>query len=653
MDVLKRTDWNKITEAYQMFINTGRIMPGTVRPEVELSWDRSRAVDPWTPRPEPVSRLEFNEIVQANAELLEIARPILEYMYATNNHNYDDNIIHITEKTGVVLDFFTRINSFTNPQGRRLSEANIGTSIAGTVLAMQEPLEVGGPEFYKICYQTYFGGGAPLKDKDGKLLGALVLYNNYWKIPEQPLEFVETAARLIEDLLMHPSAARKEPVETQPLFTKMLNYIEDYIVIVDNKGRIINLNDRFKELLRLEREKIVGKHCREFGIILDEIIPDAKSPSNDKFVIKGTEQQYSCLLQNHRTVKWLDNSEHTLLLFSTADSPPMRPKIANIKTNIDTFYEIIGQNTDFEKLTKMAKRAAKVPSNVLLDGESGTGKEVFARAIHNDSARASKPFIAINCGSIPKEILQSELFGYEDGAFTGGKKGGQSGKFEVADGGTILLDEIGEMPLEMQISLLRFLQDKTVTRVGGHHPRKVDVRIISATNKNLQQLVADGLFRGDLYYRLNVIRISLPPLRKRKDDILQIADYYVERFSKLFGLGAMALAQETCDLLYRYDWPGNIRELTNVIEKAVVYSENNRITPDLLPNEILYYDPGVSSISAKRSEPQEKEIIVRALGEAKGNVSEAAKAIGISRNTFYRKLDKYGLRRSEYWGNYM
>lgn len=650
MEFLKRNDWSKINEAYQIFINTGHILPNTVRGEIENSWKRSqRLVAPWTPRPEPIDDVEFDALLKANEELMTVSGPVLQFMYATNGCGYEDNIAQLVEKTGVVMAICTRLCSFPTCIKKRVRESTIGTSMVATVIEEQKALEIGGAEIYKLCFQTCFGGAAPIKDRNGMLIGVLSLYNMFGKIPDQPLELVEAAAHLIEDLLKDMQLAYTKSIISYRNFTRMINSVDYYILVIDDKGKIVSFNDKFENLLEIKRESIIGKHCKQFGINLDEIISDYTYVNKDTFKIKTPKQEYFCLLQNNKTVKWLNNDEYTLLLFSIAAAPQKRIKVINYKGNKNALDTIIGRSSDNKRFVKMAKRAATVPTNVLLDGESGTGKEVFARAIHNASVRASKPFIAINCGAIPKEILQSELFGYEDGAFTGGKKGGQIGKFEAADGGTVLLDEIGEMPLEMQVSLLRFLQDKAVTRVGSQQAKVVDVRIIAATNRDLQELVANGLFRKDLYYRLNVIRITLTPLRNRKDDIMPIAEYYIEHYSNLYGLKKMTISQETQKLLYQYNWPGNVRELINVIEKAVVYSEGSQITPDLLPREILMYQPGLSTITPENFEQREKEIIVRTLNTVKGNVSEAAKLIGISRNTLYRKLDKYQLHCLKRW----
>ncbi len=646
MEVLKNTDWSKINEAYQVFINTGRILPGAVRPRIEQSWLRSQAesVNPWTSRPGSVNDEEYNALLKECAGLLEISRPVLQYMYATNNHAFEDNMVNITEKSGVVLDCCTRTSSYHSPVGRKVTESRYGTSQTSIVLADPEPIEVGGAEIYKVCMQTCFGGCAPVKDASGDLIAAVTLFNNYGKIPEQPLEFVIAGADLISSLLRDKTAARRNILEANPLFTKMINYVNDFILVVDNEGRIVNANDKCLELLAEKRTDLIGKNCREFDINLGELISDSDYVNKDSFDIRVLSQQFNCLLQNNKTVKWLNNQEHTLLLFSIAEPPKPCARLVTSKIKIDVFSKIVGKSEYHDSLINLVNRAAKVQANVLVYGESGTGKEVFARAVHNASPRASKPFIALNCGSFSKDILTSELFGYEDGAFTGGKRGGKIGKFEAAHGGTILLDEIGEMPLEMQVSLLRFLQDRTITRVGGHEAKKVDVRIIAATNRNLEKHIADSLFRQDLYYRLKVVQVTLQPLRNRKDDILPIADYYVDYFATLYGLGRLSLSQEARNFLYQYNWPGNIRELANAIENAVVFVDGPEITPDLLPSEIREYQSSrLTTLNPERLEQQEKEIIIRALKAAKGNVSYAAKSIGISRNTLYRKIDKYSL----------
>ena len=323
------------------------------------------------------------------------------------------------------------------------------------------------------------------------------------------------------------------------------------------------------------------------------------------------------------------------------------------------FRDIVTTSTRLLDVIAMAKQAALSDCNVLIEGESGTGKELFAQSIHNASSRRNGPFVAVNCGAIPRDLMASELFGYADGSFTGAKKGGKPGKFELAEGGTLFLDEIGDMPLEQQVGLLRVLQERVVTRVGGDREIPVDVRVICATNRDLRKESQENNFREDLYYRLNVVGLHVPPLRERKEDILPLfcsfwatnANCDAENFLKL-------LQPEVIDILSRYHWPGNVRELQNAADRMMYFSEGKEITVQYLPRHILKSvtgeqktaeseeDPGltVTSIHGMRRRKREKRLefqrkeLLHALDAANGNVSEAARSLGVSRATFYRKL---------------
>lgn len=293
----------------------------------------------------------------------------------------------------------------------------------------------------------------------------------------------------------------------------------------------------------------------------------------------------------------------------------------------------------------MAEKAAETDSNVLLLGESGTGKEIFAHAIHGSSNRANGPFVKINCAAIPRELLESELFGYEAGSFTGARKNGKAGKFEIAHHGTIFLDEIGDMPLYMQVKLLRVIQEREVERVGSSKHRKVDVRIIAATNKNLEDMVKNKSFREDLYYRLNVMSISIPPLRVREGDIQLLSSYFLGRIGRRFNKACSGITSGAMNKLLAYHWPGNIRELQNVIERAYNLIDNGEaIDRKHLAKEISGW------IEYKEIRPLEetmRETEIKALQEAiescRGNKSKVAKLLNISRATLYEKMNRYNM----------
>jgi len=287
-------------------------------------------------------------------------------------------------------------------------------------------------------------------------------------------------------------------------------------------------------------------------------------------------------------------------------------------------------------------------SNVLIMGESGTGKELFAHAIHNASDRASGPFIKINCAAIPSELLESELFGYEGGAFTGAKKEGKIGKFELANGGSIFLDEIGDMPLQMQVKLLRVLQEREIERIGSSKIRPINVRIISATNKNLEEEVKVGNFREDLYYRLNVMSVNIEPLRKRKDDIRPLAKALVKKLSNQMGVYVDSISEKAMISLEKYDWPGNIRELENVIERSINLLDSDRIIKvSTLPIHITQSHKTHIYISGSTLKEQlydvEKNIILECLAENQGNKQKTANDLDMSRTSLYQKLRSYGI----------
>ncbi|HHV72839.1 MAG TPA: sigma 54-interacting transcriptional regulator, partial [Clostridia bacterium] len=312
--------------------------------------------------------------------------------------------------------------------------------------------------------------------------------------------------------------------------------------------------------------------------------------------------------------------------------------------------DIIAYSAEMKKIIELSTRVARVDSTVLITGESGVGKEIIAKLIHRASKRSSGPLIRINCGAIPENLLESELFGYESGAFTGARKDGKPGMFELAEGGTLFLDEIGEMPLSLQVKLLRVLQEREIVRVGGTKPTKVDVRIVTATNSNLEEMVANGTFREDLYYRLNVVNIAIPPLRERVDDIPHLALHFIKKFNTKYNMNKK-MTLEAIDRLCQYSWPGNVRELENLIERLVVMVREEEIGVQHLPDSLqgrTEVDKGnVVSISEivplkKALEEVEKQLLSKALHKY-GSTRKVAKVLGINQSTVVRKANRYEL----------
>ncbi len=310
-----------------------------------------------------------------------------------------------------------------------------------------------------------------------------------------------------------------------------------------------------------------------------------------------------------------------------------------------TFRDFIGNSSRLRETLMMAKISANSSSTILIQGESGTGKEVLAQAIHNASDHGNGPFVAVNCAAIPRELIESELFGYEEGAFTGARRGGRPGKFELASGGTIFLDEIGDMPLDMQVKLLRVTQERRVVRVGGQHYIDVDVRIMAATNRDLSKAVADGSFRADLYYRLNVLPILIPPLHQRPEDIPLLAAHILRKLSQKVKRKTIEITPEAMRVLANYSWPGNVRELENVLERCIHFLEGDLLKLTDLPASVYGETKPHKPVTDTRSLVEvERQMVVEALQLAGGNVSRAARQLGVSRTTLYNKLRKYVAR---------
>ncbi len=343
--------------------------------------------------------------------------------------------------------------------------------------------------------------------------------------------------------------------------------------------------------------------------------------------------------------------EIKLVIKRALEERKLREENLELKRRVKQYElkEIVGKNEKFQKVLELVKKVAPTDSTVLIRGESGTGKELIARAIHNLSPRASNPFIAINMAALPEELLESELFGYVKGAFTGANKN-KDGLFKAAEGGTLLLDEISEASPRIQVKILRALQEKEITPVGSTKTIKVDVRIIASTNADLEQMVKEGKFREDLYYRLNVVTIEIPPLRERKDDIPLLANHFLKKYTALYNLPMKKISDEAMKILQEYEWPGNVRELENAIERAIILSDGGVIKPDDLPEKIR--EKTASRISEKSSlvgltlEELEKRYILQVLDETGWNKNKAAQILGIDPSTLYRKLQRYGLSKS-------
>lgn len=353
--------------------------------------------------------------------------------------------------------------------------------------------------------------------------------------------------------------------------------------------------------------------------------------------------------------KPFDNDKLLLTVGRAIEHTRMKGEISNLKKSLgEKKSAVIGDNTGLKQVMTQVRRGAETNATVLIHGESGTGKELIARAVHDNSLRSQGPFVAINCGAIPLTLMESELFGHERGAFTDAKEA-KAGTFERADGGTLFLDEVGELPLDAQVKLLRVLEERKITRIGGKKAIPVDVRIVAATNRNLDDEVKNGHFRLDLLYRLNVFTLILPPLRERKEDIPLLTNFFIRKYNRTLSLDVQSVSPEAISLLTSYGWPGNVRDLENAIQSSMILCTGGVIRPEHLPDRIKGYElaeaqtvSGSSGNSIREINAQmEKELIIEALKKYNFNRTLTAEALNISRKTLFNKMKRYGLSSDE------
>lgn len=436
----------------------------------------------------------------------------------------------------------------------------------------------------------------------------------------------------------------------------------DGIWITDGQGNTLRTNKAIERLTGIPHEEFIGKNMKELvdkGIfnqsVTLEVLKQKKTVTLPQYIATGKEtlvtgepifnskKEIIRVVTNVRDLTELnylkDKLKKTEEIYKR-----YQEELIRLKGNQTVVYK----SEKMKEVIKMAMKVAKVDATVLITGESGVGKEVVANLIHQNSLRNEKNFVEINCGAIPSELIESELFGYESGAFTGAKKGGKLGLFELANQGTIFLDEIGDMDLHLQTKLLRVIQEKEFFRVGGTKTVKTNARIIAATNKNLEELVKKGLFREDLYYRLNVVHLNIPPLRDRREDIIPLCQHFLETLNKKYNL-KKSLHNDVFPFLLRYDWPGNVRELKNTLERLIIITDKNVITPGDLPANITrtkHVKNVKSNINLQEEiEEYEKRLISEVIDKFSIKTSyELARVLNISQATAFRKIKKYNLQ---------
>jgi len=647
---------NTIKDAREQFITTGLVSSDLVRPIILNSWERCKnaGVDPEIKHAsEVLSYKKLEEKRKLNQVLINVASPIMfklqEFVRGTGF------IISLADNEGYLLqvigddDVAETVQRGNFKPGANWSETSIGTNAIGTSIIENQALQVFSYEHYCKCSLYWTCSAAPINNPDtNEIMGVLCITGEYKRVHSHTLGMAYASAHAIEnEFTLRNAWLTCEVVNNEK--SQVINSISEGIIAINPTGQVTHVNKAACKLFGFNEARVLHQNINNVLGPQNRSILSAISESmeiNDKQVTVfslASQDKYSCTL-TLRLIKD-DSEKYQGKVIILSESKRVQKIAQQMLGNYAqfSFNVLIGNNSTFKKSVELARSSANSKSNVLLLGESGTGKEVFAQSIHNESPRKNGPFLAINCSGIPRELISSELFGYAEGTFTGAKKGGKPGKFELANGGTLFLDEIGDMPMELQSYLLRVLEEKRVMRLGSGETIPIDVRIISATNKDLWQEVKENNFRSDLFYRINVFTIKMTPLRKRKDDIEELVNYFMEKYSYLQEKTIEHISPEVLDIFKKYDWPGNIRQLQNSLERMINIARDNKLTADLIPEEISNSTSNFSGNPLNSLEDNEQKIIQELLESNNYNISKVSRELNVSRPTLYRKLEKYGM----------
>ena len=657
-----------VLEAWKKAVNRGVIDTAKLRPEIARAWARcmSLGVDPWSSDFSKSDEALLASMRRKHAAVMEAASPVLQYLLTLFNCNAS-----IADMHGFVFDLVTPLSAYPRTLGTYVTEPLTGCGNITITIQDRKPCRVDGYEHYRAISQNYSGVAALIRGV-GSEEYVLCINDPFVALPQNALKLCVAAAALVEKL----GASRREAfshLSSAAFFDPVIESDSLAVIVTDPDGMVLTANSIGKKALSGFEKYPYGsrslgeylKNRQQLPALLDE--GDGALPEEDvAFKGAGRGKDFGMKLLRRRRIDLINGTKNCVLVFERpveAETPEPAPLLRDVGHSSD----YIGQSPQWRKVDELIRSVAVHRSNVMIIGDTGTGKEVAARALHRMSGRTWE-FVDINCGALPRDLLASELFGYEGGAFTGARSSGAKGKFEYANGGTLFLDEIGDMPIDMQVSLLRVLQEQSVTRIGANKSIPINVRVVAATNQDLQKLISEGRFRSDLWYRLSVIEIYLPRLSEREGDVALLAEYFNQTLSQSLNMGSSLLSGDVLDFLDGYSWPGNVRELKNVMEKALIVSNGRPLRVEDFPN---YMSPGREPAAAEayQREPRrifageaetppaggalsgrkmrdelEREKIVRILSEEQGNISRSAKRLNISRNTLYRKIEKLDIR---------
>lgn len=648
-DIPKKT--KELTHLWEKFISKswGTLEIEKIRHNVFDSWKRCQEIGVNPRQMSANAALSDFELKQywRNAELFQIAKPIIDdYFKKMTGTGY---LITLSDKEGHIVYLkgepavLRAAEKMNFAPGVDWSESSAGTNAIGTSIVTKAPIQILSAEHFCEGCHPWTCSSAPIIHPFTKEVLGAIDFTGFWDNAQpHTLSLAVSLAQVIESQLFKMYLEVHQQL-TEVYFNGISKWKQESILVVTHDFIVVKASKSLLEAFQLVPGTTLRNH-QDLFLIVQELL---KSIHNrEPFLPHDT------YINNFQFKKIKPIFNHEIhagyrIVFSRQKEPIYQAAISRELSG--PWQNIIGASEVFLAAIHKCQKAASSAVPILLLGESGTGKEKIAQSIHQSSQRCDQPFLAINCGAIQKELIASELFGYEKGAFTGALKEGKKGKFEEADGGTLFLDEIGEMPLDLQVHLLRVLQEKEVTRVGSSKRIPVNVRIIAATNKNLFKLSKQGLFREDLLFRLNVVSVNIPPLRERENDLNLIIDFFLKEFSAKYNKQVVELSIEVADYFSQYQWPGNIRELQNVLEHAVLFCESKNIVMADLPT---YLHEDSKTLSASTDLPmldhEERKVLVKLLEETGWNLSAVAKKLNIARSTLYRKLRKYQLKDPKY-----
>ncbi len=634
----------QLRRLWSRFLDEGEVPQQLLPAVIARSWTRCLSLGvPVGSIPEhmPLSGAEMRLAQDRYRELIAHARPVMEHLHQLIASTH--SVVLLSDASGLILhavgdpDFMSRAEQVALQPGVSWAETSIGTNAIGTAIVEQTPTVVYCAEHYVERNNFLTCSATPIFDACGQLLGALDISGDYRAHQDHTIGLVRLAAQIIENAMFSASGRGEVVLHFHPC-PEILGSLMEAQAVFDHQGRLLAANESARHLMGLSGGPFSGAFADYFEQPLGLVMGQARPGAAVEVTLRLNGGGRVCARLEERAPR-------AVPFHQVQEVRPVGAAQTSARARLDSLSLGDGK---VDATIRQAQRVLGRDISILIEGESGTGKEMLARAVHDSGPRADKPFIAVNCAAIPEGLIESELFGYAEGAFTSAKRKGHVGKIQLADGGTLFLDEIGDMPLPLQASLLRVLQERMVTPLGSAKAIPVNIAVICATHRHLRQLVAEGRFRQDLYYRLNGFALALPALRERTD-LQALAE---KLFAQENGGRPLSIDPQVMDIFLRHPWPGNIRQLHNVARTAVALAgEDRRITLDTLPRDFLqeYREsgpklataleaaPGVAP-AASRLEEIEQQAVRATLEALHGNVSAAAKKLGISRNTLYRKL---------------